>query len=131
MELPEELVENPDWTDARFDDVSTLGEPSYVQLSCMGFRSLLSVAVRVEGRLVGALMFLSTARSAFSHADVHVADRIADRMAATLARDRDREAALQRADEAAARASKLEARVRALTEELDVRTGYRDRKSVV
>ena len=125
MDLPEELLENSDWTDARFDDVSILSEPSYVQLSCMGFRSLVSVAVRVEGRLVGALMFLSAARSAFSHADVNVAHRIADRMAATLARDRDREAALQRADEAATRAAKLEARVRALTEELDVRTGYR------
>jgi transcriptional regulator with PAS, ATPase and Fis domain len=49
---------------------------------------------------------------------------MADRMTVVLARERELEAA-KRADEATARASKLEARVRMLTEELDVRTGYR------
>ena len=46
-------------------------------------------------------------------------------MAVTLGRDREIRVAVQRADEAMARARKLEARVRALTEELDARTGYR------
>lgn len=53
-----------------------------------------------------------------------MARRIADRLTVTLARDRELQAS-RRADEADARASKLEARVRALTEELDSRTGYR------
>ena len=46
------------------------------------------------------------------------------RLAVTLARTGEIEAS-KRADEAAARASKLESRVKALTEELDARTGYR------
>src|SRR5262249_56661082 len=47
-----------------------------------------------------------------------------DRLALALVRDREIEAS-KRADEAAARAAKLESRVRTLTEELDARTGYR------
>ena len=49
---------------------------------------------------------------------------MADRLTVTLARDREI-AASQRADEATARAARLEARVKTLTEELDARTGYR------
>jgi two-component system response regulator AtoC len=91
----------------------------------MGFRSLLRVAVRLDGRFMGVLMFLSTSPSFFRKADIQVAHRIAERMAATLARDRELQAASRRADEATARATALEARVTALTEELDARTGYR------
>ena len=46
---------------------------------------------------------------------------------AGLSRERGVEAS-KRADEAAARASQLESRVRALTDELDARTGYRARR---
>ena len=90
----------------------------------MGFRSALRVPIRLDGRPAGLLAFLSKAPSAFKQADILVARRIADRLAITLARDREI-AASKRADEATARAAQLEARVRALTEELDARTGYR------
>jgi hypothetical protein len=50
--------------------------------------------------------------------------RIADRFALCLAREGQVEAS-RRADEASARASRLESRVRALSDELDERTGYR------
>ncbi len=56
--------------------------------------------------------------------DVPVARRIADRVALSFARERGNVLSKQ-ADEAEARAARLEARVRALSDELDSRTGYR------
>jgi transcriptional regulator with PAS, ATPase and Fis domain len=67
---------------------------------------------------------MSSRLSAFTHEHVSIARRIADRVALSLSRERGVEAA-RRADEATDRAAKLEARVRALTDELDSRTGYR------
>ena len=58
-------------------------------------------------------------------ADVPVARRIADRLALSLSRERGIEASAARRRSHRARAAQLEARVRALTEELDARTGYR------
>ena len=114
IEIPEEMLDDPDWEHHIRDHGSDVE----------GFPSRLRVPIRLEGRLAGALVFLSRAPSAFSQADVLVARRLADRMAITLAHDREVEA-VKRADEATARAAKLEARVRMLTEELDARTGYR------
>jgi two-component system response regulator FlrC len=123
-EVPKELLQNPDWEHDIFDDLSGVGAPPYDRLASIGFLSLLRVPIRLEGRFAGALIFVSRARAAFGTPDILVARRMADRMALTLARDREIEAS-KRADEATSRASKLEARVRALTEELDARTGYR------
>jgi two-component system response regulator AtoC len=122
-DVPQELLDNPDWEHDLEDDVAVL-DARYAGLAAMGFRSLLRVPIRLEGRFAGALVFVSKKVAAFKPADVLVARRIADRLAVTLARERIVEAS-KRADEATARAAKLEARVRALTEELDVRTGYR------
>jgi two-component system response regulator AtoC len=113
-DIPEEILDDPNWEHHIADAGSEVE----------GFPSLLRVPIRFEGRLAGALLFLSRTASAFSQADVLVARRIADRLAITLAHDREVEA-VKRADEATARAAKLEARVRLLTEELDARTGYR------
>jgi Nif-specific regulatory protein len=90
----------------------------------MGFQSLLRVRVKLEGRFAGTVLFVSKTLSAFAQPDLLLARRIADRLALLVARDREVEAS-KRADEATARAARLEARVRALTEELDARTGYR------
>src|SRR5262249_39379743 len=119
-----ELLENPNWEYDIFDDVSRLASENYDRLTKMGFQSLLRVPIRLDGRFAGALLFISKAASAFRQADIFVARRMADRMAVTLARDRELEAS-KRADEASERASRLESRVRTLTEELDARTGYR------
>jgi transcriptional regulator with GAF, ATPase, and Fis domain len=89
-----------------------------------GYASMLRVAIRLEGRLAGALVFLSRASAAFGQADTLAARRVADRIAVILSRDREVEA-VKRADEATARAARLEARVKMLTDELDARTGYR------
>jgi transcriptional regulator with GAF, ATPase, and Fis domain len=124
MEIPEELLQNPNWEHDILEDLSRLTAPRYVRLVEMGFRSLLRVPIRLDERFAGALVFLSTSFSGFKSVDVLVARRMADRLAVRLARDRALEAA-KRADEADARASTLEARVRRLTDELDARTGYR------
>jgi transcriptional regulator with GAF, ATPase, and Fis domain len=122
-EVPEELLSNPEWEHDIFDDVTGLG-PSYAGLVDMGFKSLLRVPIRLDGKFAGALVFVSRSVAAFRQADTLVARRMADRMAVTLARDRVLQAS-KRADEATARAARLENRVRALTDELDARTGYR------
>jgi transcriptional regulator with GAF, ATPase, and Fis domain len=121
--VPEELLEDPDKEYDIYDDLRSQSArySSHVEA---GWRSLLRVPIRLEGRFAGALIFLSKATAAFTPPDVSVGRRMADRLALTLSREREHEAA-KRADEASERASKLESRVRALTEELDARTGYR------
>jgi transcriptional regulator with GAF, ATPase, and Fis domain len=123
LEIPEAFT-IPEWEYDLIDDV-TLHVESYNRLVAgMGFRSALRVPVRLDGQVAGMLAFLATQPSSFRPADILVARRIADRVAIALARDREVEAS-RRADDATERASRLEARVRALTDELDSRTGYR------
>jgi transcriptional regulator with GAF, ATPase, and Fis domain len=124
QEIPEDVLQNPDWDHHILDDMTKETEPRYARLVNMGFRSRLRVVVRLDGKFAGALAFMSKAYAAFNPADVLIARRMSDRIAVKLARDRAVEAS-RRADDAAARAAQLEARVRALTEELDARTGYR------
>jgi PAS domain S-box-containing protein len=123
-EVPDELLQNPNWEHEILDNLTSRPEPRYVRLVEMGFHSLLRVPIRLDGRFAGALIFFSTTQSTFKPGDVLAARRMADRMAVALARDREIEAS-KRADEATERAAQLEARVRTLTEELDARTGYR------
>src|SRR5262249_49167942 len=82
-----------------------------------GFRSALRMAIRLDDRIAGALSFLSKSPSAFTRHDLLAARRVAERVALSLARER--------GDEANARAARLEARVRMLSDELDARSGYR------
>jgi transcriptional regulator with PAS, ATPase and Fis domain len=90
----------------------------------LGFRSALRLPIRVEGQLAAGVGFFSFAPAVYKKTDVLVARRIADGVAMTLLRELGLEAN-KRADDASARAQRLESRVRALTEELDARTGYR------
>jgi transcriptional regulator with GAF, ATPase, and Fis domain len=123
VELPDAVLD-PDWDHDVIDDF-TLSPWSAVQpLIKLGLRSLLRVAVRLDGRVVAALSFISRSVAGFTKDDVVVARRVADRLALSFSRERGLEAA-KRADEATARAQKLETRVRQLTDELDARTGYR------
>ena len=124
VEIPEDVRDNPNWEHSIFDDLSTRGEKRYVSLSAAGFRSLLRVPIRHEGQSTAALVFLDRQRSAFDASHIAIARRIADRLAVALARDREL-AASRRADEASDRAARLEARVRALTDELNARGGFR------
>jgi GAF domain-containing protein len=123
-EVPEELLANTDWDHHIFDDVSTESGEAYQRLTRAGLLSLLRVPIRLENQFAGALLFMARTRGAFKQTDILVARRTAVRMAATLAHDREL-AALKKADEATVRAARLEARVQALTDELDARTGFR------
>jgi len=69
-------------------------------------------------------VFLSFALGAFKDADLLIARRIRDRLALHMTLGRGAEAA-RHAAEATERARQLELRVRALTEELNARSGYR------
>jgi transcriptional regulator with GAF, ATPase, and Fis domain len=114
-----------DWDFAICDDATAGGtDVTEAALATLGFRSLLQVPVRLEHRFVGALMFLSRAIGAYEPALLPIARRVANRIAVSLEREF-AAAATKRADEATERAARLEARVRALSDELDARTGYR------
>jgi transcriptional regulator with GAF, ATPase, and Fis domain len=124
VDIPQELLDRPDWVHDVIDDMQDRRGPPYEELVRRGFRSLLRVSLRHGERFAGVLVFTSRQPHAFPPSAVALARRIADRITLTLARDRELEEA-RRANEATERAAKLEARVRALTEELDARTGYR------
>jgi transcriptional regulator with GAF, ATPase, and Fis domain len=123
IEIPREFLD-PAWEFDRIDDVTVVPGEHNQRVGSLGFFSALRMPLRLDGKRVGGLVFLSRTRAAFTEGDVLVARRLADRLAATLARDTTIEA-IQRADEATERASRLEARVQALTQELDARTGFR------
>jgi transcriptional regulator with GAF, ATPase, and Fis domain len=124
VDIPRELLDRPEWVHDVVDDMRERRGPPYEGLVQQGFLSLLRVSLRHDERFAGALVFAARRPAAFAASSVTLAQRIADRIAVTLARDRELEEA-KRANEASERALKLEARVRALTEELDARTGYR------
>ncbi len=138
VDVPEDLIANPNWESEVIPDLTTRTEPHHVRAVQVGFRSVLRAPVRLEGRFAGTVLFASKTVGAFAPPDILVARRIADRLALLVARDREVEAyrraevasaeqlaAAKRADEASARAAKLESRVKQLVEELDARTGYR------
>jgi transcriptional regulator with GAF, ATPase, and Fis domain len=124
VRIPPAFMGNEDWEYDLVDDLSTQPGQRDLMAARLGYKSALRVPIRLEGRFAAALAFLSFKTAAYTQADVLVARRIADRLAVALERER-RAAASQRADEATARASQLEIRVRELTDELDARTGYR------
>jgi len=90
----------------------------------LGLRASLRVPIKFDGKLMAAVVFLSFTPGFYKQKDVLIARRIADRLALGLSRA-SRQEAHQRADAADERALRLESRVKALTEELDARTGYR------
>jgi transcriptional regulator with GAF, ATPase, and Fis domain len=96
-----------------------------------GMRCAVSVPVRYGGRLRATVTFFSRAHGTFSAAHVPVAKRIASHVALALSHFRLAEEASARramevqAQEAADRAARLQDRVRALTDELDQRSGHR------
>jgi transcriptional regulator with GAF, ATPase, and Fis domain len=123
IDVPEMFLD-PSWEYDLIDDVTTVPGPHNRRVEEMGFLSALRVPIRLDGKNIAAVIFLSKTRAAFKENDVLTARRMADRLAVALARDSTVEA-FKRADEASERAARLEARVQALTQELDARTGYR------
>jgi transcriptional regulator with GAF, ATPase, and Fis domain len=123
VEVPESIRGN-DWDYQIVDDLSVNATDGMKAMLKAGFQSSLRLAVRLDGRIVAALSFLSSQPAGFKHDHVSASRRIADRVAMGLSRERGVEAT-RRADEATERAARLEARVRALTDELDARSGFR------
>jgi transcriptional regulator with GAF, ATPase, and Fis domain len=88
-----------------------------------GLRSSLRYPVRVEGRIVGAISFHSTATGRYGEEDVELAGRVADQVALAFSHQRLAEEA-KRTEEARREAARLEARVLALSDELESRDGF-------
>jgi transcriptional regulator with GAF, ATPase, and Fis domain len=124
VEIPATLLKGDRWEHDIVDDLQAHPAQRNMVPARIGYRSALRIPIRIEGQFMGALVFFSLETGVFTSSDALIARRIADRITLVLARDRGTETS-KRADEATARAAKLESRVRALTEELDARTGYR------
>jgi transcriptional regulator with GAF, ATPase, and Fis domain len=124
LEIPERVRTNEDWEFDLFDDLQAMPSQRDVPSARLGYRSALRVPIRLEGQITAVLSFVSFTSSLYKPTDVMIARRIADRLALSLSRER-RVDAIRKADEAMTRALRLEARVKALTEELDARTGFR------
>jgi transcriptional regulator with GAF, ATPase, and Fis domain len=122
--VPPAFIRDGKWEHDLIDDAAAQPEWYNQEIARMGFRSVLRVPIRIGGNIAAGLAFFGRAPGVYAPSDILAARRIADRFALCLSRERQTEAA-KRADEASARAATLEARVRALTEELDARTGYR------
>ena len=124
VDVPPLMLRNPDWEFDLVDDLQARPDQRNLEATTRGLRGALRVPIRLDGEYVAGVSFLSFTPSQYSASDIPVARRIADRLALSFLRERGHEAS-RRADEASARAASLESRVRALTEELDARTGYR------
>jgi Nif-specific regulatory protein len=122
--IPGAIARDHNWEHEITDDLQTDPVWGSQESAKRGYRSALRLAIRVEGRLVAGLSFLSFAPGVYKQSDLLVGRRIRDRLALHLTRGRGAEAA-RHAAEATERASLLESRVRALTDELNARSGHR------
>ena len=123
-DIPPSIVADRRWDAEVIDDLSQHPVWRHEEGARRGYRACIEMAIRLDGELIAVLAFLSFARGVYTEGDLLVARRIRDRLALSLTRGRGVEAS-KRAEEAIARALQLESRVRALTEELDSRSGYR------
>lgn len=87
-----------------------------------GYRAFLFVVLSARGRIFG-LDFWSKTINAFTDRHVSSARRVAEHIALALSHEQLADAARQVA-EARLRAERLESRVKSLTQELDLRSGY-------
>jgi GAF domain-containing protein len=124
VSVPPAVISNPAWEYDLVQDLQAQPDQKNLESTKLGYRAALRIPLRLDGEFVAALSFLSFTPSAYSVADVAIARRVGDRLLRNFARER-RIALMKRANEASERASRLEARVHELTEELDSRTGYR------
>ena len=124
MEIPPEFHPAAELKYDIVDDTTTRSEPLNILTAKMGFLSVLRIPIFLNGKFAAGVAFLSRSKSTYSPRDVQAGRRIADRLALSMEREHAAEAA-KHADEANARAVRLESRVRQLTDELDARTGYR------
>jgi len=119
------------WIFAIIDDHLAHPFEQHSPATKMGGRSSLRVPIRYGDRVIGGLGFISFNTSAYTTADVAVAQRLADQVAVGLSHHEMAEAARhaatlrERERVASERAAELEGRVRSLTDELNARSGFR------
>lgn len=103
-----------------------LGDPRERELppAKAGYRSLLSVPIRLNRQFIGGLDFYAREPGQFTEAHVRVARRIADHVALALSHERLAEAARE-TSEATDRAARLERRVTQLSAEVRALGGHR------
>ena len=123
VQVPPLQQREPGWDHDVVPDLMAQAGRQGVDATKAGYRSVLRVAIRLDGEYAAGLTFASLTPSFYSEADVPAARRIADRITLSFARERTKALAKQ-ADEASSRAERLESRVRALTDELNARAGY-------
>jgi transcriptional regulator with GAF, ATPase, and Fis domain len=130
--LPKRFRADPDCPAGHLEDVivddvekSSSDMPTEGRERCIaaGLRSILSVRLRLEGGVIGALAFGSKTPGRYTPEDLVVARRVADHVSLALSHQRLSEEA-QRAAEARERASLLEERVESLKQELASTRGY-------
>jgi two-component system response regulator FlrC len=124
VEVPPLVRRNPQWEYDVVEDLQAHPDQAQLESAKLGYRAVVRVPLRLDGEYVAAISVLSFTPSAYGPDDVQTALRIASHIVQSFARER-REALRKRADEASERVSRLEARVRALSDELDARTGLR------
>jgi transcriptional regulator with GAF, ATPase, and Fis domain len=118
------MVADQSWEYNLVDDMLEVADQRDLIAAKSGYRAALRIPIRIDGDLVAGLAFLSFTPGRYTTADVAAARRITDRLQVSFLREHGARAS-KRADEASERAARLEARVQALSEELDARTGYR------
>jgi len=116
-DVPPAIIADRDWDAEVIDDLSEHPIWRHEEGAKRGYRSCIELAIRLDGDLIAALAFVSFERGLYTDADLLVARRIRDRIALNLSRGR--------VHEATERVARLESRVRALTDELNARSGYR------
>jgi transcriptional regulator with GAF, ATPase, and Fis domain len=124
VHVPPAVLQNPRWEYDLVDDLQARPDQAALESTRLGYRAVLRVPLRLDGEYVAAISVLSFVPGAYGRDDVDTALRVAGRVVQSFARER-REALRKRADDASERVSRLEARVKALTDELDARTGMR------
>jgi transcriptional regulator with GAF, ATPase, and Fis domain len=123
VKVPPLMRRDPGWDHDVVPDLLAQADQRGLDAIKAGYRSVLRVAIRLEGEYAAGLTFASLTPNTYSEADVPAARRIADRITLSFARERTKALAKQ-VDEASVRAERLESRVRALTDELNARSGY-------
>ena len=124
IDVPPRLVGDPHWAFDLVADLQAAADQQHLWTTQNGYRATLRLPIRLDDDFIGSLSFLSFTPAQYGVADVPLGKRVADRVALAFARERGA-LLLKRADEAIGRAAKLEARLRAVVEELDVRAGCR------
>jgi len=123
VSVPPAVINNPAWEYDLVQDLQSQPDQKNLESTKLGYRSALRIPLRLDGEFVAALSFLSFTPSAYAVGDVPIARRVGDRLLQSFARER-RTALMRRADEASKRASRLEARLQEVIDELNAHGGF-------